>query len=150
MIKANVARREHDLLIRGGTVVGPQVERTLDVAIDGEKIAALYEPGADVGAAETIDASGQLVIPGGIDPHVHYAMDFQGLLETEGPENTAAAVHGGNTTLIDFAIMEPPRGLQETITAKASAWKATWRSIGASTRSSPASSRSRTSRRSAT
>jgi len=118
MSEANGSRHTHDLLIRGGTVVSHEDERALDVAIDEEQITALYGPGADVDAAETIDASGKLVIPGGVDPHVHYAMDFQGLLETEGPENTAAAVHGGDTTVIDFAIMEPPRGLQETITAK--------------------------------
>ena len=109
---------EHDLLIRGGTVVSHEGERQLDVAIDGEKIAALYEPGTDVGAAETIDATGHLVIPGGVDPHVHYAMDFQGLLETEGPENSAAAVFGGDTTVVDFAIMEPPRSLHDTIKLK--------------------------------
>jgi dihydropyrimidinase len=58
------------------------------------------------------------VIPGGVDPHVHYAMDFQGLLETEGPENSAAAVFGGDTTVVDFAIMEPPRSLHDTIKLK--------------------------------
>ena len=45
-------------------------------------------------------------------------MDFQGLLETEGPENSAAAVHGGDTTVVDFAIMEPPRSLHDTIALK--------------------------------
>src|SRR5215469_5666019 len=111
MSEGNGGSRAHDLLIRGGTVVSHEGQRPLDVAIDGEKIAALYEPGSDAQAARTIDATGMLVIPGGIDPHVHYAMDFQGILETEGPENTPAAVHGGNTTVLDFAIMEPPRGL---------------------------------------
>ena len=99
-------------------MVSHEGERQLDVAIDGEQIAALYEPGTDVGAAETIDATGHLVIPGGVDPHVHYAMDFQGLLETEGPENSAAAVFGGDTTVVDFAIMEPPRSLHDTIKLK--------------------------------
>jgi dihydropyrimidinase len=118
MTEANGARREHDLLIRGGTVVSHEGERELDVAIDGEKIAGLYDPGTEVRAAETIDAAGHLVIPGGVDPHVHYAMDFQGLLETEGPENSPAAVHGGDTTVVDFAIMEPPRSLHDTIALK--------------------------------
>ena len=118
MSEGDTGSRAHDLLIRGGTVVSHEAERRLDVAIDGEKIAALYEPGGDAQAARTIDATGHLVIPGGIDPHVHYALNFQGILETEGPENTPAAVHGGNTTVLDFAFMEPPRGLIETIAEK--------------------------------
>src|SRR4051812_27461787 len=105
----------HDLVISGGTVVGPGGESELDVAIDGEKIAGLFEPGTAGDAKRVIDASGCLVAPGGIDPHVHYGMDFQGLLVTEGPDHTDAAVHGGNTTVVDFAFQEPPTGPLQTI-----------------------------------
>lgn len=108
----------HDLLIRGGTVVGPDGERRLDVGIDGERIAALHAPGTDVQAERVIDATGCLVIPGGVDPHVHYAMDFQGLLVTEGPDHSHAAVHGGTTTILDFAVQEPPVRPLDAIQAK--------------------------------
>ncbi|QEC47565.1 amidohydrolase family protein [Baekduia soli] len=96
----------HDVVIAGGTVVGPRDERALDVSIDGERISGLHEPGTAGPAKRTIDATGCLVVPGAIDPHVHYGMDFQGLLVTEGPEYSAAAVHGGTTTVIDFAFQE--------------------------------------------
>jgi dihydropyrimidinase len=96
----------HDVLIVGGTVVGPRDERALDVSIDGEKIAGLHEPGQGGEARRVIDAGGCLVIPGAIDPHVHYDLDFQGLLTTEGADYTSAAVHSGVTTLIDFAFQE--------------------------------------------
>jgi len=96
----------HDVVVTGGTVVGPDGERELDVAIDGERISGLHERGSAGEARRVIDAAGCLVIPGAVDPHVHYELDFQGLLTTEGPEYTAAAVHGGNTTVIDFAFQE--------------------------------------------
>ena len=62
-----------DLLIRGGDVVTPHGVETCDIGIAGETIAALAAPGtlpAD-SAARTIDATGRIVMPGGIDPHVH-------------------------------------------------------------------------------
>ena len=62
----------HDLVIRGGTVVDGSGEaaRPADVAIDGEKIAAV---GSDLGPAKReLDARGQLVTPGWVDIHTHY------------------------------------------------------------------------------
>src|SRR4051812_799789 len=109
----------HDLLIAGGTVVTPGGSEPLDVAVDGERIAALA-PHGELGreARRVIDATGCLVIPGGVDPHVHYAMDFEGILTTEGPEFSAAAAYGGNTTVVDFAFQAPPQTLHEAIADK--------------------------------
>jgi dihydropyrimidinase len=104
----------HDVVVTGGTVVGPDGEAELDVAIDGEHISGLHEHGGAGPARRVIDATGCLVIPGAIDPHVHYELDFQGILTTEGPEYTAAAVHGGNTSVIDFAFQDG-LGLTETV-----------------------------------
>jgi len=67
----------YDLLVRGGTVVTPASTAKLDVAVSGETIAAIAEPGAlDAGAAKVVDADGCYVIPGGVDPHVHYNLGF--------------------------------------------------------------------------
>jgi len=67
----------HDIVVTGGTVVGPDGEHKLDVAIDGERISGLHGRGEAGQARRVIDATGCLVIPGGIDPHVHYELDFQ-------------------------------------------------------------------------
>ena len=64
-----------DLILRGGTVVTPQGAGLYDVAIKGEQIAAVTAPGVvpDEQATAVKDVSGKIIIPGGIDPHVHCA-----------------------------------------------------------------------------
>src|SRR4029077_4926749 len=99
-----------DLIISDGDVVSPQGVVQGDVAIAGETIAAIAA--TDVLSAETakrvINATGHIVIPGGIDPHVHlhhvwFKPDGTPLV-TAGPEQVGrAALHGGTTTFIDFA-----------------------------------------------
>ena len=68
-----------DLIIRGGDVVTPQGVAKCDVAIKGETIAVVAAPGtlADTAATRVIDASGKIVMPGGIDPHVHMRHPFE-------------------------------------------------------------------------
>ena len=100
-----------DLVLRGGRVVTPHRVAEMDVAIQGEKIVAVAEPGIlDVEAARTMDASGKIVVPGGIEPHAHVATPVPQIwtgrlgLETQSPESASrAAAFGGTTTLIDFA-----------------------------------------------
>src|SRR5436189_6459363 len=99
-----------DLIIRGGDVVTPQGVARCDVAIKGEAIAAVAAPGtlADTDAARIIDAAGKIVMPGGIDPHVHmqhpFVMPDSSTLITQGPDRVGqAARRGGTTPLIDFA-----------------------------------------------
>jgi dihydropyrimidinase len=99
-----------DLIIRGGDVVTPQGVVRCDVAIAGETIAALAAPGTlgAQDAAREINAAGHIVMPGGIDPHVHlhhvWIKPDGTPLVTAGPEHVGrAALHGGTTTFIDFA-----------------------------------------------
>jgi dihydropyrimidinase len=99
-----------DLIIRGGDVVTPQGVARCDVAIAGETIAAIAGPGAlaPQPATRVIDASGYIVMPGGIDPHVHlhhvWIKPDGTPLITAGPEQVGrAALFGGTTTFIDFA-----------------------------------------------
>ena len=99
-----------DLIIRGGDVVTPQGVIRCDIAIAGETIAAITVPAAlplDA-ARRVIDAAGRIVMPGGIDPHVHlhhvWIKPDGTPLITAGPEQVGrAALHGGTTTFIDFA-----------------------------------------------
>ena len=99
-----------DLIIRGGDVVTPHGVVRGDVAVAGETIAAIAA--ADALSAESatrvIDATGHIVMPGGIDPHVHLHHEWtkpDGTpLVTAGPEQVGrAALYGGTTTFIDFA-----------------------------------------------
>ena len=61
-----------DVVITGGTVVAPEGAAAMDVGIQGEQIAALGAPGSlDTQGARIIDATGKIVLPGGIEPHTH-------------------------------------------------------------------------------
>ncbi len=97
------------MIIRNGTVVTANESRSADVRIEGEII---KEVGANLQVApgeKIIDASGMLVIPGGIDVHTHLDMPFGGTTSSDDFETgTKAAAFGGTTTLIDFAIQ--PKG----------------------------------------
>jgi dihydropyrimidinase len=93
-----------DLVITGATVVGPRGRGVVDVAIEGETIAAVGS-GLAGGAKEVVDATGKYLIPGGIDVHVHLELPFCGTTSSDDWETgTRAAARGGVTTVIDFAI----------------------------------------------
>ncbi|MFN0071460.1 MAG: hypothetical protein ACKVVP_08240, partial [Chloroflexota bacterium] len=119
-----------DIIIRGGTVVTPQGSGIWDVAIVGEHIVAIAAPGVLSDAAlRTIDATDKIVIPGGIDPHIHAKWHIPGPSGTAdglsaGPEHVSqAALHGGTTTLLDFANWQPGQTLQETIELRDQDWR---------------------------
>ncbi len=93
-------------LIRGGTIVTATDRYRGDVLIDGETIAAVGTE-LDGPVEHTIDATGKLVLPGGIDVHTHLDMPFGGTSSVDDFETgTIAAACGGTTTIVDFAIQE--------------------------------------------
>ncbi len=102
-----------DLVIRGGQVVTPHGVGAWDVGVEGERIVAIAAPGTlPRDADRVVDATGKLVIPGGIDPHVHTHWPIPalggGFMTSAPPEQVSrAAVCGGTTTLVDFAVWEP-------------------------------------------
>jgi dihydropyrimidinase len=98
-----MAEQTFSMVIRGGTAVLPQGAVRADIGIRGETIAAIGDH-LGPGAAE-IDASGQLVMPGGIDPHAHIEqVSGGGLLNADSFESgTTSAAFGGTTTVIPFA-----------------------------------------------
>ncbi|MFB3050727.1 MAG: amidohydrolase family protein, partial [Acidimicrobiia bacterium] len=93
-------------LIKGGTVVTATEMMSADVLIDGQKVVALLQPGSVEVSAETeVDASGKLVIPGGLDVHTHMELPFGGTKAADTFETgTRAAAFGGTTTIVDFAV----------------------------------------------
>jgi dihydropyrimidinase len=97
-----------DIVITGGEVVTPAGIERADVAIRGERIAAILPAGTADAAAETIDADGLLVLPGAIDPHTHIRWPLGNGETTEETVAgaTEAAVVAGITTVVDFAPLE--------------------------------------------
>ncbi|GJM43301.1 MAG: D-hydantoinase/dihydropyrimidinase [Gemmatimonadota bacterium] len=92
------------VLIRNGTVVTSLDLFRGDVLCEGGRIAAVG-PQLDASGHDVVDASGQYVFPGGVDPHVHMALPFMGNVSLDDYETGGAAgVAGGTTTFIDFCI----------------------------------------------
>jgi len=108
----------YDLVVRGGTAVTPTAVASMDIAVSGERIAAVAPAGSLEGdAAKVIDATGRLVIPGGVDPHCHWNLGW-GAAKSEGQEHSWAAAWGGTTTIIDFAFQEGDVPLHDAVVAK--------------------------------
>ena len=109
-------------LISGGTVVSPSGRSGFDVLIDGETIAALLAPGQveaqGITADKVIDATGNYVIPGGIDVHTHMELPFGGTNASDTFETgTTAAAWGGVTTIVDCAVQRTGENVQDGLAA---------------------------------
>ena len=120
-----------DILIRGGEVVTPQGCGVYDVGISGEKIVAVDKAGAlraDENA-RIIDADGKIVMPGGIDPHVHCSWHIPAIegvpaqLTAPPAQVSRAALYGGTTTMIDFAAWEEEETFEQTISRRDEDWR---------------------------
>lgn len=103
-----------NILIRGGTVVDAEHSYRADVLCADGLIAAIGENLETPAGTEVIDAGGQLVMPGGIDPHTHMQLPFMGTVASEDfYTGTAAGLAGGTTSIIDFVIPNPKQPLME-------------------------------------
>jgi allantoinase len=97
-----------DLALVGGTVVTEHGPQALDVGVRDGRIAGLAAAGAEpMAAAERIDCAGLHVLPGGIDPHVHFGDQGQSGFE-DFETGTRAAAAGGITTVLDMPLNLPP------------------------------------------
>src|SRR6266699_3952428 len=105
-------------LIKNGHVVTAVDSYVADVLIDGSTVALIGKDLERVAGIldETIDATGKLVIPGGIDPHTHMDLPFGGTSSSDDFETgTRAAAFGGTTTIIDFAVQYHGQSLNQAI-----------------------------------
>lgn len=111
----NRSQSQTSILIKNGRIITADADYTADIYIEGETIKAI---GKDLqyNADETIDASGMLVFPGGIDPHVHLDMPFMGTYSSDNYETgTRAALFGGTTMVIDFILQKQGNLLQSAL-----------------------------------
>ena len=104
-------------LIKNGTVITASDTYKADVYIEGESIHTIGKD-LKMPADKVIDATGMLIFPGGIDPHVHLAMPFMGTFSSDDySTGTLAALHGGTTTVIDFILQTQGKSLAHALDA---------------------------------
>ena len=95
------------MLITNGLVANVAETVRADVLIEGSRVAAIVDSAAERGitADRTLDATGKVVVPGGIDVHTHMELPFGGTYAADTFETgTRAAAWGGTTTIVDFAV----------------------------------------------
>src|SRR5262245_28741645 len=103
------------VLIQGGTVVTATTSQVADVFVRGERIERIGA-GLAVDADRVVDASGKLVLPGGVDGHTHLASEaFDTVTADDFTSGTAAAAVGGTTTIVDMTGQRPGEGLEECV-----------------------------------
>ena len=102
-------------LIKNGRIVTATDDFNADILIENEKVVAIGK-NLTAKADKTIDATGLLVLPGGIDPHVHLEMPFMGTFSSDSYETgTRAALFGGTTTVIDFILQKQGNSLHSAL-----------------------------------
>lgn len=104
------------ILIKNGLVANAAETYYADVYIEGEKIVAIGK-NLSYPADKIIDATGKIVMPGGIDPHVHLDMPFMGTYSSDDyTTGTRAALFGGTTMVIDFILQKQGDTLRNALT----------------------------------
>src|SRR6267143_3381073 len=119
-----------DLIVTGGMAVMPGGSELADIGVAGGKIAVIGAPGSlqSVAASRIVDASNQIVIPGGVDPHIHCSMPIpfpgrnEDLLSAPPEQVSRAALYGGTTTLLAFVQCPSDQPLQQSIELRQKEW----------------------------
>src|SRR4051812_48088791 len=108
------------ILIKNGRIITADADYVADIFVEGETISTIGKNlPVETGHApslQIIDASGMLIFPGGIDPHVHLDMPFMGTFSSDNYETgTRAALFGGTTMVIDFILQKQGNSLQSAL-----------------------------------
>jgi dihydropyrimidinase len=111
-----------DLVITNGLTVLPGGAKEADIAVIGQTIVAIGAPRAlaKIGATRIVDAKGQIVIPGGVDPHIHCGLTLPGpggsTMTSESPAVVSkSGLFGGTTTICDFVFWKPGETLHKSV-----------------------------------
>ena len=100
-------------VIKGGTVVTADLTYKADVLVEAGQIVAI---GHGLSGDTVLDATGCYVMPGGIDPHTHLEMPFMGTYSADDFDSgTRAALAGGTTMVVDFALPNPGQSLLDAL-----------------------------------
>jgi dihydropyrimidinase len=95
-------------LIKGGTLVTAEETLSADILVEGGKISKIGQH-LQIADAEVLDATGRMILPGGIDPHVHLDLPMFGTVSSDDHyTGTKAAAFGGTTTVFDFVSFDLP------------------------------------------
>ncbi len=101
-------------IIKNGTIVTADLTYKADIRIEGDVI---VEIGPDLKGGSELDATGCYVMPGGIDPHTHLEMPFMGTYSADDFDSgSRAALAGGTTMVVDFALPNPGQSMLEALT----------------------------------
>jgi dihydropyrimidinase len=103
------------ILIKNGRIITATDDYIADIYVEGETIKTIGR-NLSQSADQVIDADGLLVMPGGVDPHVHLDMPFMGTFSSDNYETgTRAALFGGTTTVIDFILQTQGKSLRSAL-----------------------------------
>jgi dihydropyrimidinase len=98
------------LLIKGGTIIRAEDTISADILVENGRISRLItnnDQAANLQVDEVMDASGKLIMPGGVDPHTHFDLPMFGTVSSDDHyTGHKAAAFGGTTTVIDFVPMD--------------------------------------------
>ena len=110
---------ELDLAVVGGLVVLPDRTLRADIGVSDGCIVSVASPGVLGRASRTVDATDCVVLPGGIDPHVHTRWPFLDATTLDSFfDSTRSAAFGGTTTIIDSVIRRSPQSVVDAIVAR--------------------------------
>ncbi|WKZ39970.1 MAG: dihydropyrimidinase [Anaerolineales bacterium] len=93
-------------LIKNGTLITASDTFQADILIEGERIVRIA-PNLEIDSNHLVDATNKLILPGGIDPHVHLDLPmFDTVSSDDHYTGHKAAAFGGTTTAMDFVVLE--------------------------------------------
>jgi dihydropyrimidinase len=104
------------MLIKNATLITDTETFLADILVEGEKIARV-EPNMKAPGHAVVDATGKLLLPGGVDPHTHFDLPMFGTVSSDDHyTGSKAAAFGGTTTVMDFVSFDFPT-LRESVEA---------------------------------